>query len=419
MMRSSLITLAAVAFLSAPDLDSQTTTGEVMPAATPTQTNEGVLARYRPNAVAPVSLADSQRLDSLVRGGNIYLSLRDAIALAIENNLDVEYQRIAPAIAEADLLRARAGGVARGVASDVREGPSGLGSGGVGGAGSSAAGQRQGISGGAQGSGTGATGASGVQTSSAQISGSGPGVPSFDPALVGSLGWSKSNRPQTTTFLSGTNALVNRSVLWDFGIQKGFGFGGVAFLGADATRTNSNSLRADVNPSTNAGLALRLNQPLLQGFGLALNNRFIRIARNNRQVSDLVFQEQVISAAYAVERLYWDLVSLNGEVSVQRQTLTLSERLLNENIQQAEAGTLAPIEVTRARAEVARARRDLTVAETRVRQQETVIKDYLTRGTVDTVRLASLRIIATDTIAPPAQEQIQPLQELVATARKR
>ena len=342
---------------------------------------EGPFGRYRAHPLDQTIRGDSPRLDALTRAGNLYLSLRDAIALAIENNLDVEYQRITPLLAEADLLRARAGGVARGVPSDVREGPSGLGSTSAGGISGTAGLQGQPNTGGSSTNGT------SVPAVGPQTSASGPSVPNLDPALVGSIGFSRSNRPQTNTFITGTNSTSIDSGLGNLQLQQGFLFGGVISGGLDATRQDTNNLRSDVNPATTAGLAFNFDQPLLRGFGLAVNNRYIRIAKNNRNVSDLVFKQQVESTAYAVARLYWDLVALRSNVNVQRESVDLAERLLRENTQQEEIGTLAPIEVVRTRAQLASARRDLTVAETRLRQQETVLKDYLTRGTVDSQAL--------------------------------
>ncbi len=248
---------------------------------------------------------------------------------------------------------------------------------------------------------------------------SGPIVPNLDPTLIGSIGFNRNNRPQTNTFITGTNANISSSTLGDLRLQKGFLLGGVASVGVDSTRLNTNNLRADVNPATNAGLAATFVQPLLRGFGLAVNNRYIRIAKNNRNVSDLVFEQQVVSTAYTVARLYWDLVAIRSDANVQQESLDLAQRLLAENLQQEQAGTLAPIEVTSTRAAVASVRRNLTVAQTRLRQQETVLKDYLTRGSVDSPALSALRIIPTDTMTLPAQEAIEPLQDLVAEARKK
>jgi outer membrane protein len=405
-----------VLFLAGAAVHAQTASRTPLPVGSQDgllQAQEGPFARYRAHPFNQAIRGDSPRLDALTRAGNVYLSLRDAIALAIENNLDVEYQRITPLLAEADLLRARAGGVARGVPSDVREGPSGLGSASAAGISGTAGLQGQPNSGGSSTNGT------SVPAVGPQTSASGPSVPNLDPALVGSIGFSRTNRPQTNTFITGTNSTSIDSGLGNLQLQQGFLSGGVISGGLDATRQDTNNLRSDVNPATTAGLAFNFDQPLLRGFGLAVNNRYIRIAKNNRNVSDLVFEQQVESTAYAVARLYWDLVALRSNVNVQRDSVDLAERLLRENTQQEQIGTLAPIEVVRTRAQLASARRDLTVAETRLRQQETVLKDYLTRGTVDSQSLTALRVIPTDTIVPPAQDPVEPLQDLVAEARRK
>ena len=408
-----------MALLASQVLSAQTTGGPPLPAGSLDRSgrpDSGGLGRYRPFNLPGNDPNDSPRIDPLVRAGSLYLSLRDAIALAIENNLDVDYQRLTPLIAESDLLRAQSGSVARGVPSSVREGPSGLGSGG----GTAQTGQT--ISPG-QGStpqaeqNNGFTSNPSVPASGPQTSATGPAVPNLDPTLVGSLNWGRTNRPQTNTFITGTNALTNTSNSGGLQIQKGFLFGGSGSFGFDTLRQDTNNSRADINPNTTGGLSFNFAQPLLRGFGLAVNNRYIRIAKNNRHVSDLVFEQQVISTAYSVARLYWDLVSLNSERRVQEQSLGLAEQLLRENTQQEEAGTLAPIDVVRARAQVASARRDLTVAETRVRQQETILKDYLTRRTIDAPALVNMRVIPTDNIPAPDQQPIRPLQDLIAEAR--
>ena len=396
--------------------EAQTASRTPLPVGQPNgvyEAQQGPLAKYRSHPIDQSIVGDSPRMDTLIRVGNLYLSLRDAVALAIENNLDVEYQRITPFLAEADLLRTRAGGVARGVPSDVREGPSGLGSSGATGISGTTGLQGQPTTGGSSTTGT------SVPAAGPLASASGPSIPNLDPTLIGSLGLASSNRPQTNTFITGTNATIIDSRLGNLQLQQGFLFGGVVSAGFDATRQDTNNLRADVNPATTTGLVFNFDQPLLRGFGIAVNNRYIRIARNNRNVSDLVFEEQLVSTAYAVARLYWDLVALRSNVTVQRDSVDLAERLVQENTQQEEIGTLAPIEVVRARAQLASARRDLTVAETRLRQQETVLKDYLTRGTVDAQSLSTLRLIPTDTIVPPAQDPVEPLQDLVAEARKK
>ena len=184
------------------------------------------LGRYRASPMRRTISGDSARLDALTRAGNLYLSLKDAIALTIENNLDVEYQRITPLLAEADLMRARAGGIARGIPSNIREGPTGLGSSGTGISGTTGL-QGQPDTGGSSTTGT---------TVPAAVTASGPIVPNLDPTLIGSIGYSRANRPQTNTFITGTNAIISSSTLGDLRLQKGFLLGVVGVRGSAIPR---------------------------------------------------------------------------------------------------------------------------------------------------------------------------------------
>ena len=144
-----------------------------------------------------------------------------------------------------------------------------------------------------------------------------------------------------------------------------------------------------------------------------MNNRQIRIAKNQREISDLTFKQQVIATVSSITNLYWDLVSFNEDVKVKRQTLAANEKLYNDNKKQVEIGTLAPISVVQAEAEVAAAQQDLTIAETRVLQQETIIKNYLSRTGVASPSLADAHIVPTDRIRMPDVEKIEPFQDMV------
>ena len=345
---------------------------------------------------------DSPRLASLVRNGNVYLSLQDAIALALENNLDVALQRLGPRFADADVKRARAGALPRGFAPSVREGPKSVS----------------------------AVGADvlapllgpGPETN-LSIAGqtplsSGPLPPALDPILTGNIRRDHLTAPQLNSFLVGTTALVNDLTTADFGWQKGLLTGGEIFAGFENSHQTLNHARYDLSPFSTSSLGITFKQPLLRGFGRALNSRFIRVANNSRTQSNLVFEQQVISTVAAVVRLYWDLVSLNEDVKVRRQVLERAEKLLSDNQAQVEAGTRAPIEEVRARAEVARSRRDLIAAEGLVRQQETVLKDYLTRKTVSDPSLAAVRIIPTDPLRIDRSERIPSTSELAENASK-
>jgi outer membrane protein TolC len=345
---------------------------------------------YRPKMPPPVNVSNSARIESLLRGGNLYLSLQDAIALALENNIDLELQRYGPQVADNYVLRARAGGFASPVATSVFAPPASV---------------------------TGAAPSAGLQTyvtaGSTQI---GNAPPNFDPMLTGALGFAHNTTPQSSSFVSGTAALIQHLDTSSLAVQQNLVSGTLVTLGLTNSNVNSNSSRAQFNPATNSALSLTVTQHLLQGFGPALNTRQIRIAKNNREVSDLVFKAQVITTVSAIKDLYWDLVSYNENVRVQRDALAATERLLEDNKKQVAVGTLAPIEIVRAEAEIAAGQQAVTVAETQVLQQETILKNALSRTGVLSPAVASAHVILTDRIQIPEVEPIAPIQDMMALA---
>jgi outer membrane protein len=360
---------------------------------------------YRAKSIPPPNVANSGRLDALLRGGNLYLSMQDAIALTLENNLDIAIQRYGPEVAEAQVLLTSAGGFARGVSTTVTAGPS---SATVSSSGTTAGSNQNAVSQASAGTAS-AVGASVIQSS-------GPAVPNLDPAFIGALNWAHITSPQSSAFLTGTNFLITQQDVANFGIQKGFLTGTIVGLGLNNTSTSSNNLRNDFNPSTNASLGLSFTQHLLQGFGRAVNSRQIRIARNNREVADLTFKLQVQTTVASVMRLYWDLVAFNENVRVAREAVASATRLWEDNKRQVEVGTLAPIEVTRAEAQIAAGEQQFTIAQTSVLQQETIIKTALSRTGVMSPSIANARIVPTDTITVPDVEPIAPIQDLTAMA---
>ncbi|MBV8818120.1 MAG: TolC family protein, partial [Acidobacteriaceae bacterium] len=339
------------------------------------------------------------------------------IALTIENNLDVELQRFGPRVAESDVLRAQGGGLLRGVPLTLRQLPQG-----VGGPGApllSTVGGTSPVSNVPSNFADLATITE--QTVDLSVLGSTPlsnGVlpPSFDPAIVGTVQWQRQSLPQASVLTYGTTSLNNNNWLGNVSLQKSFETGGTVSIGYNQNYVNSNGLRADYNPYTSTSLGITVTQPLLQGFSIATNRRFIRIARNNERITDFVFRQQLIETVAGVIRLYWDLVSLIEDVRVKQQALALAQKLYEDNKAQVEVGTLAPLELKRAQAEVARSRQDLTSSENLVAQQELLMKNVITRtGPADPLLLMA-RIVPLDHIEVPAQEDIQPVQDLLAAA---
>ncbi|MBV9506146.1 MAG: TolC family protein, partial [Acidobacteriia bacterium] len=342
-----------------------------------------------------------------------------AIALALENNLDVEFQRFEPLIASTDTERAKGGGTLRGISLATAELPAGVG-----------APSTPLLTAAASGTLPGTTAAtslanlavlappspSGIGITGAAPLSLGPGIPVFDPSLTGSLSRSHQTTPEVNTLVSGTNSLISNTSAGTVGWQQGFSTGTLISSSINASRLNTNSSRNVFNPYSTSGLGLTVTQPLLRGFGVQMNRRFIRIAKNNEKTSDLVFRQQLIATVAGVIRLYNDLVSWVADVAVREETLAVAQRLYEDNANRVRQGTLAPVELTRAEAQVAAARQDLANSQGFEEQQELLLKSVLTRrGTADAA-VRDARLIPTTPIEVPDQEPVRPVADLIATA---
>jgi outer membrane protein TolC len=344
---------------------------------------------YSPKPVPPVSVSNSTRLDSLLRDGKLYLSLQDAIALALENNIDIEVERYLFPLAEADLLRAQSGNTAQGFSTATSAGATGLNTT-----------QAQSFIGYFNGS---------IVTSPTTLSG-------YDPVVSSTVQWGHVTVPQQNTVTTGTTALVSTSTVANFSVSDNFTSGGSVTLSYDNTFSSQNSYLNLFNPVTTAYLDLSVSQPLLQGFGTAFNNRPIRVAKNNLRAADIVFKQQVIVTVQTVVQAYWLLVSANQDVEVKRKALTLSQKLYSDNQKQVDAGSLAPIEVIRAEAEIAADEQALVTSQTTVLQQETILKNAITRDGLANPKISAARIVPTDAIRIPAAEKLESIQELFTAA---
>lgn len=367
---------------------------------------KGPIAPYKTRNVAAPNLSNSPRLEQLVRDGKIYLSMSDAIALALENNLDLAIARYTLPIADTDVLRAKAGQALRGVNTGLVQGtPGGQNPTGTSGASGSGAGGTTTGAGGA-GAGTGGIVASTL--------GAGAAVPQFDPSLNGTLTSEHAITPQANPF-SGTPNLRTNTTIGNFSFNEGFSPGTNLSVGFQNNRQTTNSLFTSLNPSLNSSFRATITQHLLQGFGIGLNTRFIRIARNNREISDVAYRNQVIQTISQIENIYWDLVNAYENVKAKERSVGLAQKTLADNQKQVEIGTLAPIEVVRAQSQVATNQQALIVAQTNLQLEQLLMKNALSRTLSDPI-LAAAPVIPTDTVAIPAEEPVTPIQDLINDA---
>ena len=359
---------------------------------------------YTPRSVQAPNLANTARIDQLMHDGKLYLSLNDAIALALENNLDIAIARYNLNIADTDVLRAKAGAPILGVPLGIVQNTPG---GGVGGVGAQVGSGTGGTTLGAGGAGAGAGGLVG-STAGGLF---GPLITSFDPILTGTFQSDHANFIPTSPF-AGT---LQRTTTANFAYTQGFQWGTNLLVGFNNTRSTTNSGFQTVSPALNSGFQFKLTQHLLQGFGFAANNRFIRIAKNNRELSDVAFRLQIITSVDQIENMYWDLVYAYENQRVKEESLTFSQKTLSDTRKQVEIGSLAPIEAVRAQSTVAADQQALTVAKTNLQLQQLVMKNALSRTLHDPV-LAGADVIPTSTMEVPETEQIQPTEDLVNDA---
>lgn len=367
----------------------------------------GPWAPYKSKLVPAPNLANSPRMDQLMRDGKVYLSISDAVALALENNLDMAIARYNLPIADTDILRAKAGQGLLGVSTGLVQGtPGGQGTG------AATSTQGTGAGGTTTGAGGAGTGTSGIVLSTA---GSGPAPPPFDPTLTGTLSEEHTITPESNTVFSGVPNLESNTGTANFSYNQGFAPGTSLSVGFQNNRQATNSLFNTLNPTLNSNFRATLTQHLLQGFGWGLNTRFIRIARNNREIADVAFRDQVIETVSQIENIYWDLVNAYENVKAKERALSLAQKTLSDNQKQVEIGTLAPIEVVRAQSTVAANQESLIVAQTGLQLQQLLMKNALSRSLSDPI-LAAAPVIPTDTTAIPDQEPVIPVQDLINDA---
>ena len=367
----------------------------------PTGGWSAVTGPYRAGSVPSIRLQNSSRFGSLIRAGNFYLSARDVVALAIENNIDVEIQRYGPLLAQQVLRRAQAGGALRDVGLAVASGPQSV--------------SLQGVSLNASG-GIGLSAGSGVGSGGGITTQLGPTIPSLDPTLLGIASFGHTTVPESNEAASGVPVLVETSRFYEAQYVQNFEFGLTAQLTFASTRVGVNSPLFDLNPYTSGDLDLVLTQNLLQGFGRAVNGRNIRVQSNNVKVSALQFKQQVVATVSAALNLYWDLVSFDADVRARLRELATAQQLLDDNKKLVQFGTAAPIEITRAESQLYASQQDLVTSQTNLMQQETILKNYLSRNGVADAGLTGLHIVPLDKFQIPEKDEARPLEDLIHQA---
>lgn len=356
------------------------------------------ISPYRPSTAPEINLTNSQRLQAMIRDGKIYLSLRDAIALSIENNLDLASFRYNFPIAETDILRTKAGSPANGVNTAIVQ---------------STQGGFSGSSGGGSGSGFSA-GAGGIVQSTL---GAGTSVSSFDPFLTFKGYVDHTVVQEANQFLTGVPVYKTNTIEVQSNYTQSFPIGTqvqVSYLGQ---RVASNSPYNAINPELYSNFAVTVAQSLLAGFGVATNERYIRIAKRNLQITDLAFKAQVIATVTQVASIYWDLVNAYEGEQISEQSLGFANKTLADDQKQLELKAIPAMQVMTDQAAVATAEGNLTVARASLRLNELLMKNALTK--VDDPTIDEMPVIPLDLKADPDPNADKPIDDLISEAEKK
>jgi outer membrane protein TolC len=331
-----------------------------------------IIAPYKPTTVPEPILTNAPRIEQMIQDGKLRISLQDAIDLALQNNLDIAIQRYAPWLAEANILRTMGGGASRGTLSALGNIP----------------------------------------------------AQSFDPQFTTTLSLDQRaipvNNPLTAgtgTSTSGTFAELNtHAAIANFGYAQGFHTGTSYSVTFNNTRASSSSQSTFFSPAVTSTMTLAASQQLLNGFGLLANERNIRIAKLNRNIADETFQQQVITSITAVGNAYWELAFARGNVDVALHQIELANKLYSDNKKQVDIGTLAPLEIVQAEAQVATANQALILAQTTLLQDQLTLLNLISKDPTSPA-LRTVEIIPTDTagVAPPEVEKI-PLEDAIKEA---
>jgi outer membrane protein TolC len=358
----------------------------------------GVLNPYRQEAVRAPLMENSPRLHDLIRNGRLQLTVSDALALALENNLDIAVQRFLHPIAQADALRASSGQAARGIPGALL--PSGLSQGALG------VGVNQFQGAGGVGSAGGISGGGGA----VQI----PQVGTFDPSVSVNFSLDRTSSPLNTLQVAGVPQVTISSTAFSGSYTQLFPSGTSFTYNLNGIRQNSTQQFLLYNPAVISRFALGINQPLLSGFGYLPNKRFIMVAANNLHTSDELLREQVTAAVVQVENAYWNLAAANEAIQAAERNLEVAQRLDNDTKTRLQIGTVADIDLASTGSAVAAAQRDLIIAQTDFQLQQAQFKKLLSKKIDPELDAASLE--TTDDLPAPANRDVPEMNSALAAA---
>jgi outer membrane protein len=362
-----------------------------------------LLRPYKQTTTSPAILTNSDRIHALMRAGKLYLTLQDAIALAIENNLDLQLDRYGPLSAIWYVERQQAGGPLRGV-------PSGTGA-------TNLITYGQGVNGATQAAGlsVGSSGAGG-SNNNATITQIGPVTPNLDPVFQQASTWSHETNLYPDPVLAGSNALIDSIHKYQNFVQEGLISGGYVQVAGNEEYLRENAPSDILNPSVAPVAQVYVRHNLLQGFGVGLNARYIKMAQKQVLAANVTFRSNLLNLVNNVVNQYWGLVTDYDDLKAKEDAVKVAQDFYTDTQHQIELGAVAGVETYRAQAEVSTRKQDLAISQQNLTQTETALKELISRDGIADPALDGANVIPLDHIDVPANDELPPLRTLVATA---
>jgi outer membrane protein len=346
-------------------------------------------APYSPTTVPAPNFANSLQLDQLVKNGKIYLSLGDAVLLALQNNYDIAIQRLNLDLADVDLMRARSGALINGISTSIQSNTQG-------GTTASVSSVGGGPGGASAASSVAGTGVGGLALTT---NGAGPTPENLDPVLTGQIELNRQTQPeQSPIFSGGLPAITQNTNTYNFTWNQGFVTGTAMQVAFDNTRTTTDNLFSFYSPALQSTFNLSLTQHLLYGFGWGINGRFIVQAKNDRRIADSIFRQQLLYTINQVENIYWGLVSAYDDVQSKQRALDQSTALEQDDEKQLQVGSMAPLDVVNAKSQMSSDQQALVSSQNTLEYQQLTMKQAIARN-LDDPALANAPIVPTDRVS--------------------
>ena len=382
-----------------------TVEAQVLPPIAPVKPNGlPFLRSYESVSVPLLRTPNTSHLYGLIRSGNLYLTVHDALQLAIEASLDLEIERYNMVSADWQVQRAASGGLLRGV-TGANAASISLGSG-------------QGIAGSIRGGGGAAGAGTATIAGAALVQQIGPVTPQLDPIYTASVAFAHQTSPLDQVIYAGVNELTDTARSYSFRMSEGLLTGGTVRMTYNGSYLNE-AIPLDVlNPTSYMSLGVSFSHRLLNGFGERVNGRFIRIARRRAANSSQVFRQRLIGVVTNTLNLYWDLSLAASDMKYKQRNYEIATQFLADTERQIAAGAVPSIDRVRARSAVSVQQQALAVAQSTLLQRENAMKDAVSWHGRQDPQLEGLHVIAVDPLVVPETDDLPPLESLLTVARR-